>query len=105
STIIYGADSVAFSYPARKKMEFFEKLGYDKLAVCMAKTPYSLSDDPKLLGVPRHFKIKVSDIRLAAGAGFIIPITGDITTMPGLPRIPAAVHMDIEPDGKIKGLF
>jgi formate--tetrahydrofolate ligase len=71
----------------------------------MAKTQYSLSDDPKLLGAPTKFKITISDIRLSAGAGFVVPITGKINTMPGLPRVPAAAKMDVTEEGKAVGLF
>ncbi|HDS58846.1 MAG TPA: formate--tetrahydrofolate ligase, partial [Thermoplasmatales archaeon] len=77
----------------------------EDLMVCMAKTPYSLSDDPALVGRPRDFKITVKEIRISAGAGFVVPITGKITTMPGLPARPAAEGMDIDDRGNITGLF
>ncbi|HPA92567.1 MAG TPA: formate--tetrahydrofolate ligase [Petrotogaceae bacterium] len=102
---IYGADSVVFSAQARKEIKKLEKYGYDKLPVCMAKTQYSLSDNPDLLGEPKGFKITVKDVRVSAGAGFVVCLTGDIMTMPGLPKIPAANVMDIDKDGKITGLF
>mgnify|MGYP000856880182 FL=1 len=102
---IYGADSVVFSAQARKEIKKLEKYGYDKLPVCMAKTQYSLSDNPDLLGEPKGFKITVKDVRVSAGAGFVVCLTGDIMTMPGLPKIPAANVMDIDQDGKITGLF
>jgi formate--tetrahydrofolate ligase len=102
---IYGADSVVFSPQARKEIKKLEKYGYDKLPVCMAKTQYSLSDNPDLLGEPKGFKITVKDVRVSAGAGFVVCLTGDIMTMPGLPKIPAANVMDIDKDGKITGLF
>ena len=90
---------------ATKKMEQYEKMGYGHFPVCMAKTQYSLSDDPKLFGAPTKFKITISEIRLSAGAGFIIPLTGKINTMPGLPKEPAAEKMDVTEDGKAIGLF
>jgi len=102
---VYGANKVVFSVDATKKMEQYEKMGYGHFPVCMAKTQYSLSDDPKLFGAPTKFKITISEIRLSAGAGFIIPLTGKINTMPGLPKEPAAVKMDVTEDGKAIGLF
>lgn len=102
---IYGAESVVFSAQARKEIKKLEKYGYDKLPVCMAKTQYSLSDNPDLLGEPKGFKITVKDVRVSAGAGFVVCLTGDVMTMPGLPKIPAANVMDIDKDGKITGLF
>ncbi|MGA1793529.1 MAG: formate--tetrahydrofolate ligase [Thermoplasmatota archaeon] len=102
---VYGANKVVFSVDATKKMEQYEKMGYGHFPVCMAKTQYSLSDDPKLVGAPTKFKITISEIRLSAGAGFIIPLTGRINTMPGLPKEPAAVKMDVTEDGKAVGLF
>ncbi|MGA1820386.1 MAG: formate--tetrahydrofolate ligase [Thermoplasmatota archaeon] len=102
---VYGANKVVFSVDATKKMEQYEKMGYGHFPICMAKTQYSLSDDPKLLGAPTKFKITISEIRLSAGAGFIIPLTGKINTMPGLPKEPAAVKMDVTEDGKAIGLF
>lgn len=102
---VYGADKVQFSVDAQKGLENLASMGYDGLPICMAKTQYSLSDDPKLLGAPTKFKITISDIRLSAGAGFVIPLTGKIMTMPGLPREPAASKMDVTNDGKAVGLF
>lgn len=102
---IYGADGVEFSSKASKEIEKYEKIGLDKLPICMAKTQYSLSDNPKLLGRPSGFKITVSSIRASAGAGFLVAMTGDVMTMPGLPKIPAANKMDILDDGEIVGLF
>jgi len=102
---IYGADGVEFTAKAIKGISKYEKLGLDRLPICMAKTQYSLSDNPKLLGRPKGFKITVSDIRVSAGAGFLVALTGDIMTMPGLPKIPAANKMDILEDGEIVGLF
>ncbi|MCK5773020.1 MAG: formate--tetrahydrofolate ligase, partial [Thermoplasmata archaeon] len=103
-TKVYGACKVEYSIPALKKMEKCRRIGMDRLPVCMAKTPYSFSDNAKLLGAPTDFKITISDIRLSAGAGFVVPITGTIMTMPGLPREPAAMKMDVV-DGKAVGLF
>lgn len=102
---IYGADGVDFTAKALKEIAKYEKLGLDKLPICMAKTQYSLSDNPKLLGRPKGFKITVSAIRVSAGAGFLVALTGDIMTMPGLPKVPAANKMDILEDGEIVGLF
>jgi formate--tetrahydrofolate ligase len=104
-TNVYGGNRVVFSVDAAKKIGYYEEMGYGNLPICMAKTQYSLSDDPKLLGAPTKFKITISDIRLSAGAGFVVPITGKINTMPGLPRVPAAAKMDVTEDGKAVGLF
>lgn len=102
---IYGADGVDFSPAALVQLENLEKLGCAALPVCIAKTQYSLSDDPRLSARPRGFSIKVSQLRLSAGAGFTVVLTGDIMTMPGLPRVPAACKIDVTPEGKITGLF
>ncbi len=102
---IYGADGVEFSGKASKEIEKYERIGLDKLPICMAKTQYSLSDNPKLLGRPSGFKITVSSVRASAGAGFLVALTGDVMTMPGLPKVPAANKMDILDDGEIVGLF
>jgi formate--tetrahydrofolate ligase len=102
---IYGAKAVEYTAKAKADLEKIVKLGLDKLPVCMAKTQNSLSDDPKLLGRPENFLITVSEIEVAAGAGFVIPITGDIMRMPGLPVFPAAENVDVDDDGKITGLF
>lgn len=102
---VYGADKVVYSHEAGKRMAEFEAMGYGHLPICMAKTQYSLTDDPGVLGSPRKFKITINDMRLSAGAGFVIPLTGTITTMPGLPRVPASVGMDIDENGVAKGLF
>ena len=82
-----------------------EKLGKDKLPICVAKTQYSLSDDPQKLGSPKGFTLTVRDVRLSAGAGFIVALTGDIMTMPGLPKQPAAYKIDVDDDGNVSGLF
>ena len=102
---IYGADGVDFTGAAQKQLQEIEALGLDKMPVCMAKTQYSLSDDPAKLGRPSGFRITVRELRVSAGAGFIVALTGNILTMPGLPRHPAAENMDIDKDGRITGLF
>jgi len=102
---IYGARGVVYSPAADKMIKKLEELGLSDLPVCMAKTQYSLSDNPKLLGRPENFEITVREIRVSAGAGFIVALTGEIMTMPGLPKIPAAEKIDIDADGVITGLF
>ena len=102
---IYGADGVVYTPKAKKAIARLEKQGFDKLPICMAKTQYSLSDDPSLLGRPSGFDITVREVRVSAGAGFVVALTGDVMTMPGLPKVPAANNMDIDKDGKIVGLF
>ena len=102
---IYGADGVDFLPAAEKQIKQYEKLGYDKVPICMAKTQYSLSDDQTLLARPEGFRITVRDFKVSNGAGFIVALTGNIMTMPGLPKVPAANNMDILPDGEIIGLF
>ncbi len=102
---IYGADGVDYSAEAARSIREIEKLGKAGLPVCVAKTQYSLSDNPKLLGRPKGFRIQVKEVRLSAGAGFIVALTGDIMTMPGLPKVPAATVIDVDGDGKIQGLF
>lgn len=102
---IYRADGVNYTKAAEKAIAEIEALGKDKLPVCVAKTQYSLSDDPTKLGKPENFTITVRDVRLSAGAGFIVALTGDIMTMPGLPKQPAAYNIDVDTDGNIKGLF
>lgn len=102
---IYGAGSVSFTKEAETAMKKYEQLGYAQLPVCMAKTQYSLSDDPSRLGRPSGFSVTVRELRLSAGAGFLVAITGTIMTMPGLPKRPAAMNMDIDSDGRITGLF
>ncbi len=105
ATEVYGANGVIFTKEAEKTIEKYTELGYGNLPICMAKTQYSLSDDPALLGRPTNFDITVREIRLSAGAGFLVAITGAIMTMPGLPKRPAACNMDIDENGKITGLF
>ncbi len=102
---IYGADGVDFTKEAEKEIANLEALGYKALPICMAKTQYSLSDDPKLLGRPQGFKITVRQVKVSAGAGFIVALTGQIMTLPGLPKIPAAEKIDIDESGRIIGLF
>ncbi|MFS0672629.1 formate--tetrahydrofolate ligase [Ornithinibacillus sp. 179-J 7C1 HS] len=102
---VYGAKGVEFSAKAKKQLTFFEKQGWGNLPVCMAKTQYSLSDNPSLLGRPTDFTITIREFRPSIGAGFIVALTGDIMTMPGLPKKPAALNMDVTKDGKIVGLF
>ena len=102
---IYGADGVNYTKEAEKALKEFEELGYGNLPICMAKTQYSFSDDPALLGRPSGFKITIRNCRIAAGAGFIVVLTGDVMTMPGLPKVPAAEKIDVTDDGVISGLF
>ena len=102
---IYGADGVTYSKDANKALKEFEELGFGNLPVCMAKTQYSFSDDASLVGRPSGFKINIASCRLSAGAGFIVVLSGNILTMPGLPRIPAAENIDVSDDGVISGLF
>jgi len=102
---VYGADGVEFSSQALKQIKDIEKLGLDKMPICMAKTQYSLSDDPSLLGRPKNFKITVKEIKISNGAKFLVALTGDIMTMPGLPKVPAANSIDILENGEIVGLF
>ena len=101
---IYRADGVDFTAAAQKQINELNKLGYDKFPICVAKTQYSFSDDAKLLGAPTGFRITVRELRVSAGAGFIVALTGSIMTMPGLPKVPAANGMDIKSDGTIIGL-
>lgn len=102
---IYRARDVVFTSNAEKAISEIEKLGKDKLPICVAKTQYSLSDDPQKLGSPKGFTLTVRDVRLSAGAGFIVALTGDIMTMPGLPKQPAAYKIDVDDDGNVSGLF
>ncbi|MBP0982176.1 MAG: formate--tetrahydrofolate ligase [Oscillospiraceae bacterium] len=102
---IYRADGVTYTAKADKAIKEIESLGLDRVPVCVAKTQYSLSDDPTKLGKPEGFNITVSDVRASAGAGFVVVYTGDVMTMPGLPKVPAADNIDVDADGKITGLF
>ena len=105
ATKIYHADGVVFESKAEKQLKELEDLGYNDVPVCMAKTQYSFSDRPELKGAPKGFKITVKDLKIDAGAGFIVVKTGDIMTMPGLPKVPAAENIDVDNDGRITGLF
>lgn len=105
ATKIYGADDVEFSPKANKEITNLEKLGFGNLPICMAKNQYSLTDDPKKLGRPTGFKVTVRDITPSIGAGFLVALTGDIMKMPGLPKVPSAEMIDVDADGRIKGLF
>ncbi|RFA37282.1 formate--tetrahydrofolate ligase [Virgibacillus dokdonensis] len=102
---VYGADDIEITKEARKQLRFFQEQGWGNLPVCMAKTQYSLSDDPTLLGRPTGFTITIRELRASIGAGFIVALTGDVMTMPGLPAKPAALQMDVGEDGRAKGLF
>ena len=105
ATKIYGADGVNFTPAAARQLAKIEDMGFKNLPVCMAKTQYSLSDDPSLLGRPTNYKITVREAYVSAGAGFVVALTGSIVTMPGLPKHPAAFDIDVDADGKITGLF
>jgi formate--tetrahydrofolate ligase len=105
ATKIYGAKAVEYAAKAKADLEKIQKLGLEKLPICMAKTQSSLSDNPKLLGRPENFLITVREIEIAAGAGFVIPILGEIMRMPGLPVFPAAENIDVDENGNIEGLF
>ena len=102
---IYRADGVSYSAAAKKTLDELAALGYSKLPVCIAKTQYSFSDDAKLLAAPTGFELNVREVRLSAGAGFVVVICGAIMTMPGLPKHPAAMDIDCDENGKITGLF
>ncbi|HHV82323.1 MAG TPA: formate--tetrahydrofolate ligase [Tepidanaerobacter syntrophicus] len=102
---IYGADGVEFAPAALKEIDNLEKLGFRNVPVCIAKTQYSLTDNPKILGRPTGFKINVRNVKISAGAGFVVALTGDIMTMPGLPKRPAAENIDVDASGRITGLF
>jgi len=105
ATKVYGGDGVIFSEEALKQIKTLEELGFDKVPVCIAKTQYSFSDDMTKLGAPTGFKITVRSLKISAGAGFIVVLTGNIMTMPGLPKVPAAEKIDVDENGKISGLF
>lgn len=104
-TKIYGGDGVTFTPGAKKQIAKLTDMGFEKLPICVAKTQYSFSDDPKKLGAPEHFTVTVKNVKVSAGAGFIVVLTGDIMTMPGLPKVPAAMKIDVDENGKITGLF
>jgi formate--tetrahydrofolate ligase len=103
--LVYGADGVVLTPKAERDILRIEKLGYKNIPICMAKTQLSLTDDPTVAGRPRGFTITVREVRLSAGAGFAVPLTGQMMTMPGLPREPAAWNVRVEPDGRIRGLM
>ena len=105
ATKVYRADGITFTPAAQKELERLTALGFDKMPVCMAKTQYSFSDNPDLLGAPRDFTVTIRNIKVSAGAGFIVALTGEIMTMPGLPKVPAAEKIDVDNTGKISGLF
>ena len=104
-TKIYGGDGVVFTANAEKQIKQLTELGYDKMPICMAKTQYSLTDDPTKLGAPTGFTVTVRNVKVSAGAGFLVALTGEIMTMPGLPKVPAAERIDVDATGKISGLF
>ena len=104
-TKIYHGDDVAFTPNAEKQIKTLTELGYDKMPICMAKTQYSFSDDPAKLGAPKGFTVTVRNVKVSAGAGFLVALTGEIMTMPGLPKVPAAERIDVDENGKISGLF
>lgn len=105
ATRIYGADGVDFIGNANKELDDLEALGFGNLPICMAKTQYSLSDDPKKIGRPEGFRVSVRSVKVSAGAGFVVALTGEIMTMPGLPKVPSAEFIDVDKDGRITGLF
>ena len=105
ATQIYGADDIIADKKVRDQFRRLEREGYGHFPICMAKTQYSFSTDPKLLGAPSHHSVPIREVRLAAGAEFIVVICGDIMTMPGLPRVPAANQIDVDAKGQIEGLF
>ena len=104
-TKIYRGKGVEFTAEASAQIEKLEAMGFKNCPVCMAKTQYSFSDDPKLLGAPENFTVTVRKVKVSAGAGFIVVLTGDVMTMPGLPAHPAAENIDVDENGKIIGLF
>lgn len=102
---VYGGDGISILPAAQKQIAKLTELGFDRLPVCIAKTQYSFSDDPAKLGAPEHFTVTVKNVKVSAGAGFVVVLTGDIMTMPGLPKVPAAEHIDVDENGVITGLF
>ena len=105
ATRVYGAEGVDIAPAAAKQLAQYEAMGFGNLPVCMAKTQYSLSHDPKLLGRPTGFRVPIREVRLAAGAGFVTPLAGDMRTMPGLNSKPGGERIDIDADGNVVGLF
>ena len=105
-TKIYHGDGVALHAERRRsRSRALTELGYDKMPICMAKTQYCFSDDPTKLGAPKGFTVTVRNVKVSAGAGFLVALTGEIMTMPGLPKVPAAERIDVDENGKISGLF
>ncbi len=102
---IYHGDGVVLTPAAKKQVKQLTDLGFGDLPICMAKTQYSFSDDPGLLGAPQGFTVTVRNVKVSAGAGFLVALTGDIMTMPGLPKVPAAEKIDVDENGRITGLF
>ena len=102
---IYHGDGVALTPAAKKQAAKLTSLGFDRLPICVAKTQYSFSDNAALLGAPKNFTVTVRNLKVSAGAGFIVALTGDIMTMPGLPKVPAAEKIDVDENGRISGLF
>jgi len=102
---VYRANGISLTAEAAKQIRNLEKLGYKELPICIAKTQYSFSDNMKLLGAPTDFTVTIRQVRLSAGAGFVVALAGDIMTMPGLPKVPSANHIDIDESGVITGLF
>ena len=102
---VYRADGVTLTAGAAKQLRVLTELGFDKLPICMAKTQYSFSDDAARLGAPRGFTVTVRNLKVSAGAGFLVALTGNIMTMPGLPKVPAAEKIDVDEHGRITGLF
>ncbi|MBR0130441.1 MAG: formate--tetrahydrofolate ligase, partial [Firmicutes bacterium] len=105
ATKIYHADGVTYAAGVKTKIKKLTELGFGNMPICMAKTQYSFSDNEKLLGAPKGFKITIRDIKVSAGAGFIVALTGAIMTMPGLPKVPSAEKIDVDENGRISGLF
>ena len=104
-TKVYGGDGVIIAPAAKKQIDQLTALGFDHLPICVAKTQYSFSDDSTKLGAPEGFKVTIRNVKVSAGAGFVVVLTGDIMTMPGLPKSPAAERIDVDESGKITGLF
>ena len=102
---VYGGNGISILPAAKKQIAALEAMGYANLPVCMAKTQYSFSDDPTKLGAPEDFTVTIKNVKVSAGAGFLVVLTGDIMTMPGLPKVPAAERIDVSDDGVISGLF
>ena len=104
-TKIYHGDGVVLTPNAKKQAKQLTELGFGKCPICVAKTQYSFSDNEKLLGAPKGFEVTIRNLKISAGAGFIVALSGDIMTMPGLPKVPAAEKIDVDETGKISGLF